>query len=61
MDEHFLDISAVAARFSVAPKTVRRWLKAGRLQGVKMSDGPKAQWRISENALRVFREQLPTK
>lgn len=60
MDEHFLEIRAVAERFSVTPYTVRKWLREGRLKGVKMSNGPKAKWRVSEGAIRAFREQLRT-
>ncbi len=61
MDERLLDVRAVAERFSVTPYTVREWLNQGRLQGVKMSSGPKAKWRVSESAIRAFREALHTK
>lgn len=42
----------VAERLAVKPRTVRDWLKAGKLQGMKAG----RLWRISEESLREFLE-----
>jgi excisionase family DNA binding protein len=51
--ERMLTVAQVAERLQVAPKTVRRWLHEGRLQG-RMLGGTKAGYRISEAALAAF-------
>lgn len=53
-------MNAVAERFSVSAYTGRKWLREGRLMGVQMSDSPKATGRVSEDAIRAFRDGLRT-
>lgn len=50
--ERLLTPEEVAERLSVTPRTVRDWLKAGKLQGMKAG----RLWRISEKALCEFLE-----
>lgn len=49
MDEdRMLKVEEVAKRLQLAPETVRRWLRAGRLEGVRLG-GTKAGYRIPES------------
>ena len=50
MTEQLMTVDQVAERLQVAPKTVRRWLTAGQLEGGKAG----RQWRVSEAALRGY-------
>lgn len=50
MEEKLLTPEEVADRLTVKAKTVREWLKTGKLQGVKAG----RLWRVSEGALRSF-------
>lgn len=50
MDENYLTVDEAASVLKVDPETVRRWLNAGRLKGVK----PAGQWRIAESDLQDF-------
>lgn len=43
----------VAKRLSVAPVTVRNWLRSGKLKGIKIFD---RIWRMSEEDLQNFIE-----
>jgi excisionase family DNA binding protein len=52
-DDRFLTVPEVAERVRVAPETVRRWLRSGRLRGV-LPGGTKSGWRIPESELRRF-------
>jgi excisionase family DNA binding protein len=52
MSENLLTPEQVAKRLAVNPDTVRHWLRAGTLQGVKI--GPGKIWRISEEELNRF-------
>ena len=45
-EETYYTVDEVAARLRVDPQTVRRWLREGRLPGVKPG-GDKAGWRIA--------------
>lgn len=47
MPEIFLTVEEAARRLSVTPWTLREWLKAGKLRGVKVS----RHWRVPERAL----------
>lgn len=49
-DERFMTVDEVAARLRVDPETVRRMLRTGRLEGVRLG-GRKAGWRISSAAV----------
>ncbi len=61
MTEKFLTVNATAERLSLAPYTVRHWLKAGKLRGVKMGSGlGRHVWRIPESAIAEFVETFPT-
>lgn len=50
MEERLLTPEEVAERLTVKPKTVREWLKTGKLQGVKAG----RLWRVSEVAVKAF-------
>lgn len=47
-----LTVHEVAERLRVKEETVRRWLRAGELHGVYLSDA--AGWRIPAEDLRAF-------
>ena len=42
----------VAALLQVSVPTIKRWLKTGELQGIKM--GPGGQWRIRSDVLQDY-------
>jgi excisionase family DNA binding protein len=44
----------VAELYGVTRHTVYEWLQTGRLAGMKVSDGPRAKWRVSPAALDAF-------
>jgi excisionase family DNA binding protein len=44
MPEVFLTVKEVAHKLSIKPKTVRKWLREGKLKGVKLG----RLWRIRE-------------
>jgi excisionase family DNA binding protein len=51
-----LKVEEVAARLRANPETVRRWLRAGTLKGVRPG-GTRLGWRIPEGEVRrVLRE-----
>jgi excisionase family DNA binding protein len=49
----FLTVEEVAQRVRTTPETVRRWLRAGRLRGVRPG-GDRLGWRVAEGELRRF-------
>ena len=51
----FFTVNEVAERLKVHPRTVKRWLNEGRLEGVLLGD--RAGWRISEADLAKFVEE----
>jgi excisionase family DNA binding protein len=52
MDEdRLLTVSEVAERLRVYPETVRRWLRSGRLNGIRLG-GTKLGYRIPESEVR---------
>jgi excisionase family DNA binding protein len=53
MTERMLTVRDVATAARVSEKTVRKWLKEGRLRGV-MLGGTKIGWRINEADLQRF-------
>jgi excisionase family DNA binding protein len=53
MPEEFLTVEEVAERLKVHPESVRDWLRAGKLKGLKAG----RQWRIQESALNAFLHQ----
>ena len=50
MPEVFLTVEQVGERLQVHPESVRDWLRAGKLKGLKAG----RQWRITESALDTF-------
>ena len=48
-----LTVSEVASRLKAHPETVRKWLKSGRLQGVKPA-GSKFGWRVPASEVDRF-------
>ena len=51
-DERYWRVPEVAERLRVDPETVRRWLRAGKLQGVLLSQ--QGGYRIAESELERF-------
>lgn len=51
-----LTVTDVSERLNVHPKTVRRWLRDGRLKGTKLPTGQwgRGAWRVTEEDLREF-------
>ncbi len=52
MTEPMLTVKDVADRLRVSAETVRRWLRAGQLRGIWLSD--RAGWRIPASELERF-------
>jgi excisionase family DNA binding protein len=52
-DVRWLTVEDICDRLQVHPQTVRRWLRAGRLRGVRLG-GSKLGYRISEDELERF-------
>lgn len=50
--ERWLTVPEVADVLRVHPETVREWLRAGRMRGVRI--GRRSGWRISESQLGEF-------
>lgn len=48
--QRLLTVEQVAERLQVHPETVRRWLRTGRLRGVRLG-GSKLGYRVSEEEL----------
>ena len=48
-----LTVAEVAERLRTHPETVRRWMREGRLRGVRLG-GPKLGWRVAEAELERF-------
>ena len=54
--DELLTVEEIAARVKVTPETVRRWLRARCLRGVRLSD--KAGWRVRASELDRFLDNL---
>lgn len=52
-DEVLMTPTEAAARLNISPVTLADWLRAGKLEGVKVG----RLWRISETALQAFLTQ----
>ena len=52
-DDRFLTVADVARRLATTDETIRRWLRAGRLRGVRLG-ARRAGWRISEADFAAF-------
>lgn len=48
--DRLLSTEEVAERLNVSPLTVRKWLRSGRLRGIKVS----VLWRVRESDLNAF-------
>jgi excisionase family DNA binding protein len=48
-----LTVAEVAGRLRTHPETVRRWMREGKLRGVRLG-GPKLGWRVAEAELERF-------
>ncbi len=48
-----LTVPEVAQRIRVSPELVRRWLRDGRLRGVRLG-GTRLGWRIADNEVERF-------
>jgi excisionase family DNA binding protein len=51
-DERYWRVPEVADRLRVAPETVRRWLRAGKLRGMLLSQ--QGGYRVPDSELRRF-------
>lgn len=52
-----LTMSEAATALKLNPQTVRRWLREGRLRGVRTGEGTGTIWRVPESALQsAFQE-----
>lgn len=47
MTDQLLTVLEVATQLRITPKTVRRWLREGKLHGVRLG-GKKVGWRITQ-------------
>lgn len=47
--EQLLTVEDVAKRLQIHPETIRRWLREGRLEGIRMSR--RAGWRVRPEAV----------
>jgi excisionase family DNA binding protein len=56
MNDAMLTVSDVAARLKVPEQSVRRWLRDGRMEGIRLG-GTKAGWRIEPEAVERFLDQ----
>jgi len=56
--ERVLDTNQVAKAFKVKPKTVRRWIKEGRLPAFRL--GGRGRWRIEKSDVDRLREASAT-
>jgi len=51
--DELLTVPEVAAHFKVTPEAVRRWLRQGRIKGIRLG-GDKTGWRIRESEVERF-------
>jgi excisionase family DNA binding protein len=51
MPEKLLRIEEAAELLGYAPFTIRRWLRDGKLRGVKTVDHARGRWRVPESAV----------
>ena len=48
VDERLLRLTTAANRLSIRPRTVKEWIRIGRLRGVKLDNG---HWRVPETEI----------
>jgi excisionase family DNA binding protein len=51
--EDLLTVEQAAAKLQIAPKTLKDWLRAGRIKGVRLGK----LWRVKESDLEAFVNQ----
>ncbi|MFZ2958567.1 MAG: hypothetical protein WA705_16895 [Candidatus Ozemobacteraceae bacterium] len=59
MPSQDLNITQVAPRCNRSGYAVALWLKSGKLKGYKVGTGPRAAWRVTEEALQEFLSKTP--
>ena len=52
-EERLFTVAEVAARLRTSQETIRRWLRSGRLRGIRLG-GTRAGYRIAESDLQRF-------
>jgi excisionase family DNA binding protein len=57
-EDRMLTVDQVAERLQLGPETIRRWLRAGKLRGVRLG-GTKAGYRVPEVARLLSTETPP--
>jgi excisionase family DNA binding protein len=60
LSEKLLKVEEAAERLGFAPFTVRKWLRQGKLRGVKTADHQRGKWRVPESALTELAESFPS-
>jgi excisionase family DNA binding protein len=58
-EDRLLTVDEVAERTRVQPRTVRRWLREGRLHGILLG-GRKTGYRVKESDLEKFIAEAPS-
>jgi excisionase family DNA binding protein len=53
-------VEGAAERLALKPSTIRKWLRDGKLRGLRASDSLKTRWIIPDSALREVVETLPS-
>lgn len=57
MEDRLLTVPEAAERLRVSEWSIRRWLRSGRLKGVRIG-GSRAGWRVRESELEAFLKRL---
>jgi len=58
--DRYLTVDEVSERLHFSGETIRRWLRSGRLRGIRMGER-RAGWRIAERDLDAFiRDRIAT-
>jgi excisionase family DNA binding protein len=58
--DRFLTVEEVAERLNLSTETIRRWLRSGRLRGIRIG-ARRAGWRIREHDLAAYLHDQMTK
>ena len=53
VDERLLTVNEVAERLRAHPESIRRWIRQGKIRGIKLA-GDRYGYRISEGELKRF-------
>jgi excisionase family DNA binding protein len=59
MTERLLKIDEAAERLGMRPFTIRKWLRQGKLRGVKTAPHQRGKWRVPESAVVEFVAEMP--